>query len=427
MIESNFSIILVFLAGMISFLSPCILPIIPLYLGYLASGVESDSNRKAKVIVRTIFFVLGISVAFFFLGMIFSGLGQFLGKNRSLITRISGIIIIIFGLIQIGFLDFKFLEKTRKFKVTAKSDKMGPLQAFVMGFTFSFAWTPCVGPMLSSILLLASSAKSMFLGNVLVLVYTLGFIVPFIIIGLLSSKVFEFIKTKGKILAYISKFGGIILIIMGIMVYTGWLNNVSSYLSQFGGVETLITQPQDEVNEDKVVEAEDAVEETEDAVIVESEDPVADKVADEKDAILSMDFTLMDQHGISHTLSEYQGKTVFLNFWATGCPPCKDEVPHIIDKYNEYNQNQDDLIIISVVNPGGFLEGDREAIDAFIEEYGIDFPVLFDYEGTVFSDYNISSIPTTFLINTEGEILGYVPGGMTADMMSNVIKQALSE
>jgi len=413
MIESNFSIILVFLAGVISFLSPCILPIIPLYLGYLASGIESDSNKKAKIIVRTIFFVLGISVAFFFLGMIFSGLGQFIGKNRSLITRVSGIIIILFGLIQIGFLDFKFLKKTRKFEVVAKSNKMGPLQAFVMGFTFSFAWTPCVGPMLSSILLLASSAKSMFLGNVLVLVYTLGFIVPFIIIGLLSSKVFEFLKANGKILTYISKIGGIVLIIMGIMVYTGWLNNVSSYLSQFGGVESLITQPQKE--------------KAEDTAVIESEEVVVDKVADQKDTTQSIDFTLMDQHGLEHTLSEYQGKTVFLNFWATGCPPCKDEVPHIIAKYNEYRQNQDDLIIISVVNPGGFLEGDRETIDAFIEAYGIDFPVLFDDEGTVFSDYYINSIPTTFLINTEGEILGYVPGGMTADMMTNVIKQALGE
>ncbi len=112
MIENNLSVILVFLAGMVSFLSPCILPIIPLYLGYLATGgIESDYNRRAKVIIRTIFFVLGISVAFFILGMIFSGLGQFIGKNRSTITRISGVIIILFGLIQIGFLDFKFLEK----------------------------------------------------------------------------------------------------------------------------------------------------------------------------------------------------------------------------------------------------------------------------------------------------------------------------
>lgn len=423
MIESNFSIILVFLAGMISFLSPCILPIIPLYLGYLASGVENDSNKKVKVMIRTVFFVLGISVAFFFLGMIFSGLGQFLGKNRLIITRISGIIIILFGLIQIGFLDFKFLEKTRKFSVHTKSNKMGPLQAFIMGFTFSFAWTPCVGPMLSSILLLASSAKSMFLGNVLVFVYTLGFIVPFIIIGLLSSKVFEFIKTKGRILTYISKFGGIVLIIMGIMVYTGWLNNVSSYLSQFGGVESFITQQKEEVKEEEVIN--EITEEPADKVD-EAEAVGEDSEIDEKDTYQSIDFTLTDQNDLSHTLSQYQGKTVFLNFWATGCPPCKDEVPHIIDKYNEYNQNQDDLIIISVVNPGGFLEGDEETIDAFIEEYGINFPVLFDYDGTVFSDYYINSIPTTFLISTDGEILGYVPGGMTADMMTNVIEQALN-
>ncbi len=312
-------------------------------------------------------------------------------------------------------------------------DKMGPLQAFIMGFTFSFAWTPCVGPMLTSILLLASSAKSMYLGNLLVFVYTLGFVIPFIIIGLLSSKVFEFLKARGKMLKYISKLGGIILIIMGIMVYTGWLNSVSTYLNQFGSIESVLLQDQGGVNQESTdgdsteVATED--DSSEEIVITDEEtEQVQEENTDSSqsnETVPIIDFTLTDQNGNEHTLSDYKGKTVFLNFWATGCPPCIKEVPHIIEHYNKYNQNQDDLIIISVVNPGGFLEGDRESIDAFIAEYGINFPVLFDNDGSVFTSYNINSIPTTFLINTDNEIMGYVPGGMTGDMMSSIIEQAL--
>ena len=109
--------------------------------------------------------------------------------------------------------------------------RMNPILAFVMGFTFSFAWTPCVGPALSSVLIMASNARNIFLGNILVLIYTLGFIIPFIILGIFTTEALNFIREKRNIVKYTIKAGGIILIIIGIMTYTGTFAVLSRYLA----------------------------------------------------------------------------------------------------------------------------------------------------------------------------------------------------
>ncbi len=155
-IENSISIITVFIQGIISFLSPCILPIIPVYLGYLSGIGQTDEETgevtypKKQVIVNTIFFVVGIAFAFLLLGISFTTVGQFLNENHILFARISGLIMILFGLYQIGLLGhFKFLEK--EYRIGLKLDKLpaSPLTTLLLGFTFSFAWTPCIGPVYS--------------------------------------------------------------------------------------------------------------------------------------------------------------------------------------------------------------------------------------------------------------------------------------
>jgi cytochrome c-type biogenesis protein len=112
-----------------------------------------------------------------------------------------------------------------------------------------------------------------------------------------------------------------------------------------------------------------------------------------------------------------------LNFWATGCPPCQREIPNIIDLYEE-NTN-DNVVILTVVNPNGFLESDTDFIMSYIEEKGITFPVLFDDSGKIFSSYGISSIPTTFMVTANSEIFGYINGAIDRSMMDNIINQTL--
>jgi cytochrome c-type biogenesis protein len=233
----NISFLLVFLEGFLSFFSPCVIPLIPLYISYLAGNgkvVNSDGTItyiRKKVLLNTFFFVLGISITFFILGLSFSTLGTFFNSNRLLLSRIGGIIIIIFGMVQLGLIKLDFLKSEKKFHLEFKQDKMNPIIALVMGFTFSFAWTPCVGPALSSVLILASSAKNVFLGNMLVMIYAIGFVIPFLILGLFTTETLNFFKEKKNLLKYTIKIGGVILIIIGIMTFTGSFNEITKLLS----------------------------------------------------------------------------------------------------------------------------------------------------------------------------------------------------
>ena len=147
------SAVTVFLQGLLSVFSPCVLPLIPLYIGYLAGGtaaVQPDGTiryPRRRVLVNTLFFVLGISFAFFLLGMGFTALGRFFSGNRTLFTRCSGVLILVFGLYQLGiFGRSSAMDSEHRFHLPLNRLAMNPLTALLLGFTFSFAWTPCVGP-----------------------------------------------------------------------------------------------------------------------------------------------------------------------------------------------------------------------------------------------------------------------------------------
>ncbi|HKL79067.1 MAG TPA: cytochrome c biogenesis protein CcdA [Mobilitalea sp.] len=414
---NSLNFLLVFLEGLLSFLSPCVIPLIPVYMGYLAGNAKQTNEdgtiiyKRKKVFFHTVFFVLGISFAFFILGMSFTALGSFFSKNQLLFTRMGGILIVFLGLYQIGFLDFKFLQKERKFHIKLKNTTMNPIAAFLMGFTFSFAWTPCVGPALSSVLILASSASNRMLGYVLVLIYTAGFIIPFLLLGLFTTQVLNFLKGHQKLLKYTVKAGGVLLIIIGIMTFTGWMNGVSKYLNAF-------VPPTEQQNST-----------TDESTIPEStnEDTDTDSKADKKPA--AFDFTLTDQYGAEHTLSDYNGKVVFLNFWASWCSPCKAEMPDIEALYKEYGENQEDIIFLGVANPSSAKypnnnDVEKDKILAFLEDSGFTFPTVFDESGDIFRKYSVNSFPSTFLIDDEGNVFGYAPGMITKDMMINAITQA---
>lgn len=425
--SNSISFILVFLEGILSFFSPCVIPLIPVYMSYLAGSgnrVNEDGmivyDRK-KVFLNTMFFVLGISFAFFILGMSFTVLGSFFSNNKLLFTRIGGILIVILGLFQLEIFDFSFLQKERKIHIELTDKKMNPIIAFIMGFTFSFAWTPCIGPALSSVLIMASGATTSLVGNLLVFVYAIGFLIPFLLLGIFTTQALNFLKSKQKLLKYTVKAGGIILIIIGIMIFTGWMNNVSAYLNSYSYNKQSSSQ---EIS-DKTDESE-----SKNSSETESLDNNSDEENETSDEFPAFDFTLIDQNGNEHTLSDYKGKVVFLNFWATWCPPCKKEMPDIEALYNEYNLNQSEVVFLGIANPRSEeypnnQDDEKEEIITFLHDNGYTFPTLFDETGEVLQNYNISAFPTTFMIDKEGNIFGYVPGMITKDIMVNIINQTL--
>ena len=392
----NINLIVVFLEGLLSFLSPCILPILPIYLSILSnSSVENLKNNqfnfiKSSLFKNTIFFTIGISTTFFILGNSVNLLSNFLTENKDLISFGGGIIIVLMGLFYVDILKIPLLNREKRFNFKAK--EMNIATAFLLGFTFSFGWTPCIGPILASVLIMVSSSASHLSGNILIGVYTLGFILPFLLVSLFYNKLYKSLDIIKANMGKIKQIGGVILIIAGMtMVYTGFDGVRAIYQKD----KALIEQENQDNNEEN------------------SETPKR---------IKSIDFTLKDQYKNVHTLSEYEGKIVFLNFWATWCPPCKAEMPHIEEIYKEYGLNKEDVVILGVASPNLGKEGSEEHIKKFLKEEGYTFPVVMDYNGEFVYKYGISAFPSTFIIDKEGYVTQYVPGGMDKDTMKYLIE-----
>lgn len=444
----SISYLFVFLEGLLSFFSPCVIPLIPIYISYLAGNAKVISEngvityQRKKVFLHTLFFVLGISFAFFLLGMSFTALGSFFKTNQTLFTKLGGIFILLLGLVQIGFLELKFLQKEHKLPFTLGERSMNPILAFIMGFTFSFAWTPCIGPALSSVLILASSSSSTVVGNLLVLIYSAGFVIPFLLLGLFTTQVLRFLKKHQRFLKYTVKAGGLLLIVIGIMTFTGWMNGISAYLNRYvpqsvqdntenapqkvTPVPTSIPSEANTSSENPTSENNPNSTDNEQNTDNTSENSNA---TDQK-LVPAFDFTLTDQYGNEHKLSDYKGKVVFLNFWATWCPPCKKEMPDIEALYQDYGKNEGDVIILGVANPASKeypnnSDITKEEVVKFLEDNNYTFPVVFDETGEVLSNYSISAFPTTFLITADGNIYGYAAGMLTREMMDNAIGQTI--
>ena len=440
-IEAGVSVLTVFLQGLLSFFSPCVLPLVPLYLGYLSGGIkgeveEADAGAaaaKAKLFLRVLCFTLGISGAFFVLGLGASAAGSFFGEHRMLFARIGGVLIILFGLYQLGlFGSSRVLGEEHRLPFRLEKMTMSPLTALIMGFTFSFAWTPCVGPALTSVLLMAGSAQSSGLGFLLIGVYTLGFILPFLAAGIFTAQLLGFFRRHMKVVRYTVKAGGVLMILMGALMFTGKMNDITGYLSAVQ-TETAQEDPDRENAGDAAEEPSDT-DGSADGTTGSTADGTADDEDDKEEEERALtpaplaDLELTDQFGNVHRLEDYKGRVVFLNFWATWCGPCRNEMPDIQKLYEEYAAQCDEaeVVILGVAGPGIGQEGSAEDIAAFMEENGYTYPVLMDESSEMFMQYGISAFPTTFMIDKDGNVYGYVPGQMTEDIMRSIIDQTLN-
>lgn len=222
----------VFIAGLLSFFAPCILPLLPVYISVLSSN---DQNTKGSnhfitigklqinllLVLKTFIFVFGISTSFIILGFGAGALGIVI--NTSWFIVVCGLIVVLLGLYQIGLLRLSFLNKENKFHLK-RSGKRDILGTYLLGLTFSFGWTPCIGPTLSAVLGLSASQGEATYGAFLMFIYALGLLIPFIILAIFSDVLIRHIKKVNKHMKKIQVVGGVFVIIMGILLMTNNLN-----------------------------------------------------------------------------------------------------------------------------------------------------------------------------------------------------------
>ena len=223
-----FELSIAFGAGLISFLSPCVLPLIPGYISFISGSSLNELLEKKKInLIPLILFSMGFSFVFILFGAAASFLGQILLENSQTLRVIAGLIIIVFSLQLIGIINISFLNFEKK--IYTKKNK-NIWFTFVVGMAFGFGWTPCIGPILGSILALASTEETIFKAVILLTSYSLGLAIPFILSGYLMQRFLIFSKNFKKNINLVSKIGGLILLLTGILILTNQLQALGYYI-----------------------------------------------------------------------------------------------------------------------------------------------------------------------------------------------------
>ncbi len=228
--------IIAFSSGILSFFAPCVLPLIPSYLIFI-SGVSIDHFKKAKasnqrkaMLVHVLAFISGFSFVFVALGVSSSIIGHFLSTYQTYLMRIGGILLIIMGLFSLNLIRIPMLDQEKV--IHLKEKPIGIFGSFVVGVTFSLGWTPCIGPALSSILIIASTTESAWRGAYLLSVYSLGLAIPFIISAVLFDRLLGFLKRCGYVVKYAVKIMGVLLIVIGLLLLTSYFGKLAVWMEE---------------------------------------------------------------------------------------------------------------------------------------------------------------------------------------------------
>lgn len=391
-----------FLEGILSFFSPCVLPLIPLYIGYLTAGRnENEPKHQLKTFLLTLCFVLGISTVFFAAGLGSTALQTFFQNHTIQLQLLGGFLLLVLGCSALGLIRIPLLEREYRFNFF-KQGQSSPLQAFLLGFFFSFAWSPCIGPLLASAMVAAASASTKAMGFIYIGAYTLGFIIPFLLVGAFTDAILAWLKEHRSIVRYTGIIGGAVVAGMGVYMLFQANRNIMA-LQRAGANGNVAASSSAGVESGTAAIAEG-----------ESETGSDDAVADAE----RYNFTLKDIDGNEHSLTDYVGKPLLLNFFGTWCHYCNQELPDL-----QKVADEGDVQVILIAAPGLNGEGTAEQVEQTMKDNGYSFLILYDEQYTVTRTYGISGYPTTFAMKDDGSFLGYMPGYMSADILKEVVSQ----
>ena len=427
--------LLVFVAGLISFLSPCVLPLVPGYVSML-SGVGVDQLKEgegsaSKLLSSALAFVIGFSAVFITMGATASAVGQFLLKNRNLLAPIAGALIILFGLHLIGWLvkisvrvgllvgivlvamglllNFRTgahaILKPIYFYAASLIFLFGPsltrwlnrdvhmqnvggkspgmVSGFLLGFAFALGWTPCIGPILTTVLAIAATRENITEGVILLTLYSLGLAIPFLLTAVGIGRFMKFYQTFRRHLHTVEVFSGVLLLAIGGLIFGNGLTYVSGHIQGLNP-EVLIDK------------------------WIPHRSVIADKTPSNPNLLPEPDVTFKNLQGENVALSSMKGKVVLLNFWATWCEPCRSEIPVLIGLQDKYATKGFTMLGASMDEDGA------KAVDPFIhetkfnvdgQEKTMDYPIVLGTDAITDKFGGLLGMPTSYLISRDGKIV----------------------
>lgn len=394
-------------AGLLSFFSPCILPLLPVYIGVLTTGVarDAESGESGKRVTlslgrqaaNTIAFVLGISCVFVVLGIGAASLGSF--ANNVYLNIVLGLIVFVFGLYLAGFLKIPALQREHRADL-GKIHVRSVAGAFLLGLAFSFGWTPCVGPILGSILALAAQQGSTLQGALLLLVYALGLCVPFVVITLASSALMGRLRKLYRYLPAIQRIGGVLIAIMGVWMILSQVPTLNATMS---------------ANDDEASSSSSAT--VADVKGVQSGDAdVSDTSTAWKNVVLT------DLDGKTHRMSDYQGKPLYFEFWGSWCESCVSDLGQLTEVYNEHHK-KGDVRVVSVVVPGFYGEKSADEFVSWARENNVEIPVLMDTKGSLSTYLGVTGFPTSAFVDSDGNLTKIRVGAIDKDELEKLLAE----
>ena len=375
---------LAFLAGLISFASTCVLPLVPAYITWMGGRAlvhteESTRSQQLRVFGNAFLFVLGFATAFTALGASAGLLGSWadLHAIRPLLLQIAGVVLVLMGIALLAWHRLPWLMRERRFDIAHRLPRAA-WASYVVGLAFAIGWTPCVGPILAAILLRAGAAGSAGQGAVLLATFSLGLGVPFLAAAGVSGLIMRTVARARGVAPVINAVAAVFLIAMGLLIYS---NRLTMFNSLFPAVA--VTTPFD-----------DKFSASPSSVLAVTGAPRAGDLAP--------DFRLQDLDGRTVTLSGLKGKPVLVNFWATWCVPCRQELPLLFDAAHAHEAQGLQVLAIDWGNESA------PTVRSFWNGLGLPGSPLLDPQGTAARAYGVglktTGLPVTVFIDRQGRV-----------------------
>ena len=364
------SVLAALAAGFVSFFSPCTLPVLPVYVAFLAADAEGERKSVASRLLSSLAFTLGLVTVFVALGFGAGALGKVV--NSSAFGIICGMLVIVMGIYLTGAIRIPALEREWRPGLSLREGG-GAVAAYLLGLGFSLGWTPCVGPVLASVLALAAQEGSALVGGVLLAVYALGLGVPFIALSVGSGALLERVSGLKRYTPQIKAVGGALIAALGLWMVTS---------------ET---------------------EKTDDNAALQE----------------AARFTLRSMDGGSVGLESYAGRPLIIKVWGTWCPPCMAGLAEYQEFAQEMNESGE-VYVASVVIPGRYGEKSEEAFEEWYAEQGMTLEVLYD-TGAFVDGLGIQSFPTFLFYDRDGAFVGGQIGDPGVETLRDIVGELNAE